>query len=235
MVERCWSLHNHCCCEFIQFYNVHKFSYKFRFLADDGEKLFAIVHVSAKFSNGLICCCNSDPVIEANVFSWHGRVKVGEATSSRYEDIKNTFDQFGLFPSRCGKPYQEYKSDLFGLWLKSKMKILLKQKSCFPTSMQVLFNGSRHSSRAAFLVYEILDKVHYLLQIEFDQQINIYLVGRLFLTDKEDKINLREETPSRTSRIQLSKEMNMILTPLTKEIEEDDASHIYYMITEEAH
>ena len=24
--------------------------------------------------------------------SWHGRVKVGEATSSRYEDIKNTFD-----------------------------------------------------------------------------------------------------------------------------------------------
>ena len=25
--------------------------------------------------------------------SWHGRVKVGEATSSRYEDIKNTFDQ----------------------------------------------------------------------------------------------------------------------------------------------
>ena len=78
--------------------------------------------------------------------------------------------------------------------------------------------------------FQILDKVHYLLQIEFDQQINIYLVGRLFLTDKEDKINLREETPSRTSRIQLSKEMNMILTPLTKEIEEDDASHIYYMV-----
>ena len=41
--------------------------------------------------------------------------------------------------------------------------------------------------------FQILDKVHYLLQIEFDQQINIYLVGRLFLTDKEDKINLREE------------------------------------------
>ncbi|XP_075659880.1 uncharacterized protein LOC142629725 isoform X1 [Castanea sativa] len=54
--------------------------------------------------------------------------------------------------------------------------------------------------------------------------------GSLFLTDKEDKINLKEETPSRTSRIQLRKEMNMILTPpLTKEIEEDDASQIYYM------
>ena len=49
--------------------------------------------------------------------------------------------------------------------------------------------------------------------------------------DKEDKINLKEETPSRTSRIQLRKEMNMILTPpLTKEIEEDDASQIYYMV-----
>ncbi|KAF3947231.1 hypothetical protein CMV_026606, partial [Castanea mollissima] len=46
----------------------------------------------------------------------------------------------------------------------------------------------------------------------------------------KDKINLKEETPSRTSRIQLRKEMNMILTPpLTKEIEEDDASQIYYM------
>ena len=81
--------------------------------------------------------------------------------------------------------------------------------------------------------FQILDKVHYLLQIEFDQQINIYLVGSLFLTDKEDKINLKEETPSRTSRIRLRKEMNMILTlplPLTKEIEEDDASQIYYMV-----
>ncbi|KAK4595269.1 hypothetical protein RGQ29_013630 [Quercus rubra] len=57
---------------------------------------------------------------------------------------------------------------------------------------------------------------------------------RLFLMDKEDKINLKEETPSRTSRIQLRKEMNMILTPpLTKEIEEDDASQIYYMISDD--
>ncbi|KAL4636648.1 hypothetical protein ACB092_03G024000 [Castanea dentata] len=114
------------------------------------------------------------------------------------------------------------------------MKILLKRKSFFLTSTQVLFNGRRHSSRAAFLVYEILDKVLYLLQIAFDQQINIYLVGRLFLTDKEDKINLKEETPSRMSRIQLRKEMNMILTPpLTKEIEKDVASQIYYMASED--
>ncbi|KAF3951262.1 hypothetical protein CMV_023067 [Castanea mollissima] len=83
---------------------------------------------------------------------------------------------------------------------------------------------------ASELRLTILDKVLYLSQIAFDQQINIYLVGSLFLTDKEDKINLKEETPSRTSRIQLRKEMNMILTPpLTKEIEEDDASQIYYM------
>ena len=98
MVERCWSLHNHCCCEFIQFYkeeinfkqnimiliyrfffpgikvkkfplfSVHKFSYKFRFLDDDGEKLFAIVHVSAKFSYGLIQHCNSDPVMGNTFF-----------------------------------------------------------------------------------------------------------------------------------------------------------------------
>ena len=71
----------------------------------------------------------------------------------------------------------------------------------------------------------------YLLQIAFDQQINIYLVGRLFLMEKEDKINLKEETPSRMSRIQLRKELNMILTPpLAKEIGEDDASQIYYMV-----
>ena len=49
--------------------------------------------------------------------------------------------------------------------------------------------------------------------------------------DKEDKINLKDETPSGTSRIQLRKEMNMILTPLlTTEIKEDDASQIYYMV-----
>ena len=48
-------------------------------------------------------------------------------------------------------------------------------------------------------------------------------MGRLFLTDEKDKINLKEETPSGKSRIQLRKEMNMILTPpLTKEIEEDN-------------
>ncbi|XP_075657905.1 uncharacterized protein LOC142627899 isoform X2 [Castanea sativa] len=53
---------------------------------------------------------------------------------------------------------------------------------------------------------------------------------RLFLMDKEDKINLKDETPSGTSRIQLRKEMNMILTPpLTTEIKEDDASQLYYM------
>ena len=49
--------------------------------------------------------------------------------------------------------------------------------------------------------------------------------------DMEDKINLKDETPSGTSRIQLRKEMNMILTPpLTTEIKEDDASQIYYMV-----
>ncbi|KAM4107920.1 hypothetical protein ACB094_03G004200 [Castanea mollissima] len=53
---------------------------------------------------------------------------------------------------------------------------------------------------------------------------------RLFLMDKKDKINLKDETPSGTSRIQLRKEMNMILTPpLTTEIKEDDASQLYYM------
>ena len=51
----------------VPLFSVHKFSYKFRFLDDDGEKLFAIVHVSAKFSNGLIWCCNSDPVM-GNMF-----------------------------------------------------------------------------------------------------------------------------------------------------------------------
>ncbi|KAF3954492.1 hypothetical protein CMV_020175 [Castanea mollissima] len=51
--------------------------------------------------------------------------------------------------------------------------------------------------------------------------------------DKEDKINLKDETPSGTSRIQLRKEMNMILTPpLTTEIKEDDASQLYYMLLE---
>ncbi|KAM4107919.1 hypothetical protein ACB094_03G004100 [Castanea mollissima] len=57
---------------------------------------------------------------------------------------------------------------------------------------------------------------------------------RLFLMDKEDKINLKDETPSGTSRIQLRKEMNMILTPpLTTEIKEDDASKLYYMTSED--
>ncbi|XP_030958106.1 uncharacterized protein LOC115980046 [Quercus lobata] len=123
-----------------------------KFLDDDGGKLFAIVHVSAKFSYGLIRHCNSDPVMEADVFHGMEECKVGEATSCRYEDIAYTLDQVtiteqhscflhclvGLFPSRCRKPYQEYKSDLFGLRLKSKMKILLKQKICFLTSMQDL-------------------------------------------------------------------------------------------------
>ena len=49
-------------------FSVHKFSYKFRFLDDDGEKLFAIVHVSAKFSYGLIRHCNSDPVMGNTFF-----------------------------------------------------------------------------------------------------------------------------------------------------------------------
>ena len=49
-------------------------------------------------------------------------------------------------------------------------------------------------------------------------------MGRLFTTDEEDKINLKEETPSGTSRIQ-RKEMRTSLTlPLTKESEEDNAS-----------
>ena len=82
-----------------------------------------------------------------------------------------------------------------------------------------------------FVIHVFRSQTKSLSQIVFDQQINIYLVGSLFLTDKEDKINLKEETPSRTSRIRLRKEMNMILTlPLTKEIEEDDASQIYYMV-----
>ena len=49
-------------------FSVHKFSYKFRFLDDDGEKLFVIVHVSAKFDNGLIRRCNSDPVMGNTFF-----------------------------------------------------------------------------------------------------------------------------------------------------------------------
>ena len=49
-------------------FGVHKFSYKFRFLDDDGGKLFAIVHVSAKFSYGLIRHCNSDPVMGNTFF-----------------------------------------------------------------------------------------------------------------------------------------------------------------------
>ncbi|KAK4595277.1 hypothetical protein RGQ29_013637 [Quercus rubra] len=128
-------------------FSVHKFSYKFRFLDDDGEKVFAIVHVLAKFSNGLIRRCSFDPVM--------GNL--------------------------------EYPQKLLQLQL-------LK-----PLTMSYL--------------------AHLLV---------------LFLMDKEDKINLKDETPSGTSRIQLRKEMNMILTPLlTTEIKEDDASQIYYMTSED--
>ena len=49
---------------------VHKFSYKFRFLDDDGEKLFAFVRVSAKFSIGLIRLCNSNPVMGMDILWW---------------------------------------------------------------------------------------------------------------------------------------------------------------------
>ncbi|KAF3952089.1 hypothetical protein CMV_022322 [Castanea mollissima] len=115
--------------------------------------------------------------MEANVFHGMDECKVGEATSSRYEDITNTFDQVTI----------------------------TEQHSC--------------------LVYFLQDVGNHI-----KKKLLPYINARLFLTDKEDKINLKEETPSRTSRIQLRKEMNMILTPpLTKEIEEDDASQIYYM------
>lgn len=60
--------------------------------------------------------------------------------------------------------------------------------------------------------------------IALDQQINIYHMDRLFTMDEEDKINLKVETPSATSRIQLRKEMSPSLTPLTKESDEDNAS-----------
>ena len=49
---------------------VHKFSYKFRFLDDDGEKLFAFVRVSSKFSIGLIRLCNSNPVMGMDILWW---------------------------------------------------------------------------------------------------------------------------------------------------------------------
>ena len=65
-------------------------------------------------SNSLLFCCNFFAFLFPSV----------------------SLKKFPPHPSRCRKPYQEYKFDLFGLWLKSKMKILLKQKICFLTSMQ---------------------------------------------------------------------------------------------------
>uniref|UniRef100_A0A7N2L715 Uncharacterized protein n=1 Tax=Quercus lobata TaxID=97700 RepID=A0A7N2L715_QUELO len=56
------------------------------------------------------------------------------------------------------------------------------------------------------------------------------IIDNVISSSSPSSISDGEETPSGTSRIQLRKEMNMILTPpLTKEIEEDDASQIYYM------
>ena len=49
-------------------------------------------------------------------------------------------------------------------------------------------------------------------------------MDRLFTMDEEDKINLKVENPSATSRIQLRKEMSPSLTPLTKESDKDNAS-----------
>ena len=49
-------------------------------------------------------------------------------------------------------------------------------------------------------------------------------MDRLFTMDEEDKINLKVETPSATSRIQLRKEMSTSLKPLAKESDEDNAS-----------
>uniref|UniRef100_A0A7N2R0S2 Uncharacterized protein n=1 Tax=Quercus lobata TaxID=97700 RepID=A0A7N2R0S2_QUELO len=89
--------------------------------------------------------------------------KVGEATSSRYEDITNTLDQVTIteqhsclicFLQDVGNRIKSTSLLYLGLWLKTKMKILHKQKFFLRTLMQVLLNGSRHSSRAAFVVYE---------------------------------------------------------------------------------
>ena len=49
-------------------------------------------------------------------------------------------------------------------------------------------------------------------------------MNRLFTMDEEDMINLKVETPSATSRIQLRKDMSTRLKPLTKESDEDNAS-----------
>ncbi|KAF3952088.1 hypothetical protein CMV_022322 [Castanea mollissima] len=131
--------------------------------------------------------------MEANVFHGMDECKVGEATSSRYEDITNTFDQVTI----------------------------TEQHSCLVYFLQDVGNHIKIAS--------LHQCKFYLMGVDIAQE-RLFWFMRLFLTDKEDKINLKEETPSRTSRIQLRKEMNMILTPpLTKEIEEDDASQIYYM------
>ena len=54
-------------------------------------------------------------------------------------------------------------------------------------------------------------------------------MDRLFTMDEEDKINLKVETPSAISRIQLRKEMSMSLKPLTKESDEDKKYIIWYI------
>ncbi|XP_065632482.1 uncharacterized protein LOC112004420 isoform X2 [Quercus suber] len=73
-----------------------------------------------------------DPWLKPQAEEFHGmkECEVGEAITTRYEDITNTLDQVMI---------TEHHS-----WLNSK-----------PVHI-VLLNGSRHSSRAAFVVYEII-------------------------------------------------------------------------------
>ncbi|KAF3947758.1 hypothetical protein CMV_026152 [Castanea mollissima] len=57
--------------------------------------------------------------------------------------------------------------------------------------------------------------------------------GQRSQTCKSGSYTLKMTLEDGTSRIQLRKEMNMILTPpLTTEIKEDDASQLYYMLLE---
>ena len=62
-------------------------------------------------------------------------------------------------------------------------------------------------------------------------------MDRLFTMDEEDKINLKVETPSAISRIQLRKEMSTSLKPLAKESDEDNASKyiIWYIFPFNSH
>ncbi|XP_065637504.1 uncharacterized protein LOC112004418 isoform X5 [Quercus suber] len=75
--------------------------------------------------------------LEAEVFHDMEECKVGEATTSRYEDITNTLDQVEL-----------------KTMVHIAFRIEESTKKIFPAI--VLLNGNRHRSRAAFVIYEII-------------------------------------------------------------------------------